>query len=149
KSSIKITMYDPTPTKSDAMAAGRVARLGRKIVASNGPIVPEATPEIPNQRSIPKDSGGLSTITYAIIPTTTTLSLLSRSEYFSVFSGESFIIFLLTRNFLKISFAIIVDITTNKPSVVEIAAAITVIPRKAATTGGKKSSTYWSKAWSG
>src|SRR5699024_4617686 len=111
-----------------------------------GPSVPADTPEIPIHIKSPMNCGGLSTSNEATTPTARTAYLLIRSEILSTFSSFTFTIPRLTNTFLKISFANTVDITTNRPSVVDKAAANITTATKAASIAGRPQVIYSIKA---
>src|SRR5699024_12451512 len=113
---------------------------------TSGPSAPAGTPEIPIPMRSPKKDGGLMTSKAAATPTPNTATRLMRRESRSAFSSETLTIPFLTNTFLKISLAKTVDMTTNKPSVVDSAAAKITTATNAARNAGNPQATYSNKA---
>src|SRR5699024_5643875 len=118
-----MTKYVIKPMTIEPSAARGEAFLRPNTAYIIGPSVPADTPEIPIHMRSPKKDGGLMTSKAAATPTPNTATRLMRREIRSAFSSETLTIPFLTNTFLKISLAKTVDMTTNKPSVVDSAAA--------------------------
>src|SRR5699024_9290627 len=141
-----IIKYAVKPIIIEDSAARGVAFFLLIIAYIIGPNVPAETPEIPIHIKSPKKGGGFKTNNEARTPTTITATRLIINAILSTFSSSTLIIPRFTKTFLNISLAKTVDITTNKPSVVDNAAAKITTATNAANKAGNPQVTYSNNA---